>query len=262
VIDFWSFDASEPVADTGGIRFATAGSPALGRRADVSIYVPPETPPGAPLVILLHGVMGSHWHWATAGGAHVALQQLVDDGAVRPMVLAMPSDGLWRIGSGYIPRPGEDAEAWIRDEVPAIADLLHPGAGEAGVCIGGNSMGGFGALRLAGLHPDRYVAAAGMSSVTDVARLASLTGDPYPESSGEGALASVLTRAPTLPPLRLDCGTADDLLADNRALHDALLASGIEHEYTEFAGGHDWGYWRARLQELFDFFERSLAALS
>ena len=44
-----------------------------------------------PLVLLLHGVYGSHWAWAFKGGAHRTAQRLIDAGAIPPLVLAMPS---------------------------------------------------------------------------------------------------------------------------------------------------------------------------
>ncbi len=198
--------------------------------------------------------------WALNGGAHRILARLVADGRVRPMVLAMPSDGMWGMGSGYIPRGSEDAEAWVRDEVPAIARLLHDGAGDAGVCIGGLSMGGWGALRLAAKHPQRYVAAAGTSTVTTIARLTEVTGDPYPVAAGEETLAEMLRRAPAHVPMRLDCGTSDDLIEENRSLHRELTDAGIEHTYEEFDGAHEWNYWSARLPAMLEFFDRRLAA--
>ena len=58
-----------------------------------------------------------------------------------------------------------------------------------------------------------------------------------------------------LPPLRFDCGANDPLLAGNRALHAALDARGIGHQYEEFAGGHDWLYWRLHLADSLRFLD-------
>lgn len=67
------------------------------------------------------------------------------------------------------------------------------------------------------------------------------------------ALAEGLTpgRAPTLCP---DCGTGDYLLESNRAFHAHLDRWGVEHEYAEFTGAHDWTYWDERVQETVLFF--------
>ncbi|WP_218280880.1 hypothetical protein [Verrucomicrobium spinosum] len=94
---------SDPAFTGPGLRFATVKSNALKRRADVALFTPQGyMPKSLPLVILLHGVYGSHWAWALKGGAHRVLQRLVSRDEVPPMMLAMPSDGLWGDGSGYL----------------------------------------------------------------------------------------------------------------------------------------------------------------
>ena len=65
-------------------------------------------------------------------------------------------------------------------------------------------------------------------------------------------------RRADLPPLRFDCGVDDHLLAGNRLLHEALVASDIAHTYTEFPGGHTWEYWSAHVEDSLVFFESAL----
>src|SRR5262249_27299910 len=120
-----------------------------------------------PLVILLHGVYGSHWAWALKGGAHRTAARMIDKRELPAMVLAMPSDGLWGDGSGYLPHRHENFERWIVDEVPAAVREAVPSVTEASpVFINGLSMGGFGALRLAAKYPRKFRAAGGHSSIT------------------------------------------------------------------------------------------------
>ena len=71
-----------------------------------------------PLVILLHGVYGSSWVWTRKGGVHISALDMIQKGIVNPMVIAMPSDGLWGDGSGYLPHNNKDFEKWIVDDVP------------------------------------------------------------------------------------------------------------------------------------------------
>lgn len=255
-------DVSDPRWEVEGLREVTVASPALARRADLTIWAPrPEAE--VPLVVLLHGVYGSHWGWIRSGGAHRTLDRLIQCGRVRPMALAVPSDGLWGLGSGYVPRPGEDSQAWIVDEVPAAARLAAPGAGAEGVCIAGLSMGGFGALRLAGLFPERYAAAAGLSSITAVEQLAEVTRQPvtaFPTGPGEGRLLDVLIRSGRqLPPISLACGTEDRLLESNRHLHRELVDADIDHVYHEHPGGHNWAYWSSHIEDVLVFFENALS---
>ena len=63
----------------------------------------------------------------------------------------------------------------------------------------------------------------------------------------------------TLPPVRFDCGTADVLLPQNRALHEALTAAGIMHRYEEFPGGHDWAYWQTHVADSLRFLAEFLS---
>lgn len=268
---FRTIEISDPALTPAGLRFVTVKSAALGQRADILLFVPrqAEGRRDLPLVTLLHGVYGSHWAWAFKGGAHLTAQRLIDEAAIPPMVLAMPSDGLWGDGSGYVPHHGpspQDFERWIVDEVPAATRLACAACSAASPqFIAGLSMGGFGALRLAGLYPHRFAAAAGLSSVTDAAQFDALLQEPRSGWSSAAAHQSVLaalSAAPiqNLPPLRLVCGRDDPYIHDNRALHAALTAAGIAHDYAEHEGGHEWAFWQHHLEDTLRFFARQLPA--
>lgn len=260
-------ECSDPALTPDGLHVVTVKSAALRQRADLTLYVTPQAAgrQDVPLVILLHGVYGSHWAWAFKGGAHRTAQRLVDEGALPPCVLAMPSDGLWGDGSGYVAHRGQDFERWIVDEVPAAARAAVGACSEASpLCIGGLSMGGFGALRLAGRHPQRFAAAAGHSSVTEAAQLDALMDESREGWSAAPADLSVfeaLRTAPgALPPLRFDCGRDDPFIAANRRLHADLQDAGIAHDYAEHDGGHGWDYWTLHLEDTLRFFGSVLAA--
>jgi putative tributyrin esterase len=258
---FRTLEVSDPTLSPPGLRFVTVKSAALGQRADVLLYVPPQAAAmqNVPLVLLLHGVYGSHWAWAFKGGAHLTAQRLIDTGAIPPLVLAMPSDGLWGDGSGYVPHAGQDFERWIVDEVPAAARAACTACSDVSpLCIAGLSMGGFGALRLAGRYPQRFVAAAGHSSVTKAVQLDSLMAETRAGWADAPTDSSVLdalrcAEAP-LPTLRFDCGRDDPLIEANRQLHADLQAAGIAHDYAEHEGSHDWAYWTKHLEDSLRFF--------
>ncbi len=262
---FRTLEVSDPALAPLGLRFVTVKSAALGQRADITLFVPPQAEgrSDVPVVTLLHGVYGSHWAWAFKGGAHLTAQRLVDAGEIPPLVLAMPSDGLWGDGSGYLRHATQDFERWIVDEVPAAVQQACAACGPASPqCIAGLSMGGFGALRLAGKHPERFVAAAAHSALTEVGQLDALLAESRAAWSADPADQRVLdalkaARQP-LPALRLDCGRDDALLAANRQLHADLLAAGIAHEYAEHPGGHGWAYWSVHLEDTLRFFGAAL----
>jgi enterochelin esterase-like enzyme len=256
-------EISDPRFERDGLRFITIKSRAIGRRVDVCVWAPPLGAAAAPLplVILLHGVYGNAWSWPLNGGAHLTVARLVDAEEIAPVALAMPSDGMWGDGTGYVPHADADYERWIVDEVPAAAalgdDRITP---DSPLFIAGLSMGGFGALRLGAKYPDRFRGISAHSAVTTLGRLDEVIEERLDGLPGFGqpdgtALHWLETNAARLPPLRFDCGGDDQLLPGNRALHQALEARGVEHQYEEYAGGHDWPYWRLHLADTMRFFD-------
>ncbi len=72
----------------------------------------------------------------------------------------------------------------------------------------------------------------------------------------ESVIGLVLERKDNLPKLRFDCGTEDLLINQNRLLHEQLNKAKIVHEYREFSGGHEWGYWQEHVKDSLSFFNR------
>jgi putative tributyrin esterase len=60
------------------------------------------------------------------------------------------------------------------------------------------------------------------------------------------------------PPIRFDCGSNDQLIGYNRALHLQMQEEGIEHIYQEYAGAHEWSYWAEHIGETLHFFAKQL----
>lgn len=257
-VAFRTVELSDPAYEHEGLRYVTVKSPSLGRRGDCVVWAPPppveassECSQGiSTLLILLHGVYGSAWVWPLKAGVHRTAQRLINRGETSPMVIAMPSDGLVGDGSGYLTYPGCDVERWIIEEVPAIARLAAPQLrSDARIAIAGLSMGGFGALRLGAKYADRFHAISAHSAITDIAEMRQFVEEPlgsFLRTAARQELTALhwlLKQRNALPPLRFDCGTSDSLLGGNRALHEALVAAGVPHDYEEFAGGHEWSYW-------------------
>jgi putative tributyrin esterase len=238
-------ELSDPAFEVEGLRHATCRSRALRRRGDATFWAPPDAAGPLPLVVLLHGVYGSHWAWAHKAGAHRTAAVLD-----RPVALAMPSDGLFGLGSGYVRHAGGDFASWILDEVPALAARAVPGVDpDAPIALVGLSMGGFGALLLGARHPDRVHAVNGLSSITDFDQMQLFVGDisGYDVDDADRSVLDALTRATTRPRIRFDCGVDDPLIEPNRALDASLQERGIDHDYVEHPGGHEWPYWTAHL---------------
>ncbi len=259
--EYGKIEWSDPQFEPAHLRFLTFQSPALGGRGDVALFVPVgDDLRDLPLVILMHGVYCSHWAWALKGGAHLTAAEMIETGDLSPMVLAMPSDGLWAEGSAYLPHDTADYEAWIVDDVVGcVTTEVSSLSRQSDVFIAGLSMGGYGALRLGARYPDRFKGVSAHSSVTrfeDIERL--ITHRPLPfrlEHPDEWDIVHWMnTNRDRLPPIRFDCGLDDGLLEGNRDLHATLDKLGVEHVYEEFPGGHNWPYWGEHLKDTLAFF--------
>ena len=196
------------------------------------------------------------------GGAHLTAARLISLGEIPPMVLAMPSDGLWGDGTGYIKHQRADYESWIVADVPAAVRRVVPQTEDGPLFIAGLSMGGYAALRLgAKFGRLRFQAVSAMSACTrleDLYEYVTESAEDYAGVSGPTAiLDSVLANRNQLPPMRFDCGTSDVLLEKNRSLSKSLNAVRIEHTYEEFSGGHTWDYWEMHLADSLKFFAAS-----
>lgn len=264
---FRTLEVSDPRFETEGLRYLTVKSKALRRRGDVTLFVP-DAPSGSvrPLLLLLHGVYGSHWCWTRKAGVHRIAQQMIRMRMIEPLVIAMPSDGLWGDGSGYVPHRLEDAERWIVEEVveasQRVAAQLN---GMPKLFIAGLSMGGYGALRIGAKYASRFSGISAHSSINAIEQIASFAEEPL-ERYAHCASAEDLDplywmnrNRDALPPLRFDCGTADHLLEANRQFHSRLAELSVPHEYVEFPGGHDWSYWQAHARDTLLFVSRHTA---
>ncbi|NAS12874.1 alpha/beta hydrolase [Poritiphilus flavus] len=260
---FHTIQLSDPIFENDGLRFLTVKSKKLKGRGDICFYVPdvPEAVTNLPIYILLHGVYGSAWAWALKGGAHHTAKKLVAEAQICPAIIAMPSDGLWGDGSGYIRHSEKDFGEWIVSEVPLAIRENCPYAGpDSPLCIGGLSMGGFGALRLGALYSNKFKAISAHSAITRFEEMSSFVEEPLDAYALQDevidAIDAIRKNQHHLPPIRFDCGLEDDLLEANRTLHNQLLELEIDHIYEEFDGAHEWPYWQKHLESSLRYFDK------
>ena len=261
--NFFTLEISDPRFEANGLRHITVKSPALGGRGDISVFVPEgyTEAQNLPVVLLLHGVYGSHWSWAHQAGVHFTAQKLIATGSIQPMILAMPSDGLFGDGSGYLRHSNADYEKWIVQDVPkALKGLLPSVSEKSDFYIAGLSMGGYGALRLGAKYPHVFKAFSGLSSITGFSQIADFyepgTFHALAErvETPESVLETLLANRASLRPFRFDCGTSDPLFEANRTLHEALNRHEIDHTFESLPGGHSWEYWERNIEVTLRFF--------
>lgn len=258
---FRTIKVSDSRFERDGLRYVTVKSPALKQRGDIVLFVPEGATEGAdlPLVTLLHGVYCSCWSWAYFAGAHLTAARLIKEGEIPPMVLAMPSDGLWGDGSAYVQHAEQDFEEWVVRDVPRAAIEATGVVSASSVqFLGGLSMGGFGTLRLGARNGGQYRAISAHSSITKIEQFAEFVEEDLAsycvEEPAPSALEAILTHRHSLPGLRIDCGVDDVLIEHNRELHRELEEAGIDHLYEEFPGIHEWAYWEEHLVDTLRFF--------
>lgn len=254
---------SNPKFEAGGIRHITCKSAALQKRVDTSVFIPEEAKSlsNIPVIVLLHGVYGSHFSWNMGAGAYQTLQQMVSAGNINPFILVTPSDGLWGDGSGYVDHGVENYEAWIGEELPQlIQQEIDEVSSKSQFFIGGLSMGGWGAFWI-GLQYERYQAISAHSAITQISEMAQFVEEDWSlwqELNGIASIEELLSTKHKFPPIRFDCGSSDILIEGNRKLHSYLLEQNINHRFEEFEGSHEWSYWEKHVRESFRFFNKHL----
>ncbi|MFT4287586.1 alpha/beta hydrolase [Nocardioides sp.] len=203
-------------------------STARGRKVAWSLIRPPGDGVFT-AVIALHGLGQDHTITRSLGAGRLIPER-------HRFAIAAPDGGT----SYWHPHRGEDAGAMVTDELlPRLADL---GLRTDRIGLLGWSMGGYGALRLAGLlGPGRVAAVAAVSPALWVDGAdASASGF---DDAAEYARYSVLGRQHDLAgiPIRIDCG-ADDPFAAAVRTYRAGFATAPAGRFSP--GGHDRDYWR------------------
>jgi len=163
-------------------------------KREVLIYLPPgydqEPSRRYPVVYLLHGYGAGPRSWLGEDGYEdmdltVVLDDLIGSGAVRPLIVAMPDARTRLGGSWYADSPtAGDWERFLADDLVGFVDSKYrtqPSRDSRG--IAGQSMGGYGALRIAMHRPEVFGAVLGMSAPN----LANP--DPFGAPAHEAALA-------------------------------------------------------------------------
>ncbi|MEX1238098.1 MAG: alpha/beta hydrolase-fold protein [Cyclobacteriaceae bacterium] len=263
---FRTSEISESRFESDNLHFMTVKTPNLKGRGDICIFEPPNVRDDQTLsvVILLHGVYGSAWNWAYNTGIHLKANEMINRGELPPMVLAMPSDGLWGDGSAYLPHDGYDFEKWIAlDVIDAVEEKIAGVQKHSPLFIAGLSMGGFGALRIGAKYGFKFKGIAGHSSITNLQQMKLFVEEDISGYQQEDPVDNDIFKTfqrfrGQLPPVRFDCGSNDQLIEHNRMLHRQMQDAGIEHVYEEHPGGHEWSYWAEHIVDTLRFFAKQI----
>lgn len=222
----------------------------VGDQRDYYVYTPPGYDPKAskryPVLYLLHGYSDDASGWTAVGRAHVILDNLINQGKAKPMVMVMPlgygaPEIVSRSGPGFrdtgLRQRNFDRfrDALLTEVVPQVEKGYRVSTDRGARAIAGLSMGGAESL-FVGLNAlDRFAwvgsfSAGGLSDNLD-ATFPNL--DPKANAK--------------LRLLWIACGTEDGLITPNRKLRDWLKTKEIQHVGVETPGAHTWLVWRRNL---------------
>ncbi len=238
-------------------------SRSLKKCSAINVLFPDNPPLKRPWAVfyLLHGMSDNQSVWMR----QTSIERYVQGW---PLLVVMP-DG----GRNCYTNTVDHGPAYEDDLLKGVMGLVERTfpvkAERSGRAIGGLSMGGYGAIKLALKYPDRFASAHSHSGAMGMARgsardkllgaeLLKIFG-PNAEGGPDDPFALIEKIDHGLvPAMRIDCGVDDFLLKQNRDFHAKLESLHIAHEYEEFPGGHTWKYWDEHIREAIAFHTKNL----
>ena len=231
---------------------------------DVSNDVTPLFDGEPKVLYLLHGLSGSSGEWARFSKIEYYAKKY-------NLFVIMPE-----VQRSFYTNTaaGINYFRYAADELPMIcAKWFRIDTSRENTFIAGESMGGYGAVKIALNRPRQYAAAASLSGVLDYEGfIRNVKSGEWPEMNpaelralhGAGGLpgdwelpvklVKKLAADAARPRLIQLCGTEDFLYEGNQIFRTAAVEAGYGHTYMEGPGDHEWPYWDKAIQYAIQFF--------
>lgn len=235
---------------------------ALGVQTRMHVLLPQRLAAGkAKTLYLLHGMSDDEGTWMR----RTSIERYAEE---HGLAVVMPDGGLGWYTDMY------RGLAWfkfISGELPALCRRFFPILSDKreDTYIGGNSMGGYGALKCALRAPRTFSKVISLSGALDAADTAinntvpatrryweDVFGPAEDVSGSENdlfAAATALTDPALRPRIYMWCGTEDFLYAQNIRMRDHLRALGYDLTYEESPGDHQWQHWDKKIAGALDW---------
>ena len=212
---------------------------------------------------LLHGLSGDHDSWIR----NTSIERYAKKYGI---AVVMPNvNRSWYSDTAY----EANYFTFVSRELPEVCRSFFVGmsARREDNYVGGLSMGGYGAVKLAMVCPESFAGCIALSASLDITR----KGRPYilnewrgnfgfgidsaaELEGGENDLFELARRnyekGASIPEIYFWCGTEDVLINVNREYHALLDELGMKHVYTESEGDHTWKWWDMHVQNALDYF--------
>jgi len=201
-------------------------SESISKESYFVVFTPRGEDKPAPVLYLLTGGGGNPYSWTLVADLSWAAVEY------NMYIISVASES-----NPYVNDPIDPTKRY-EDYILEIIDIVDTNfntlADKQNRAIAGISLGGGGALYLAGKHNDMFNSVSALSA---------------------GAMNPVYIVTEGLKDVRImfDCGQQDALIDDNRALHTFLENEGISHLFYEYQGEHTDVYWATRAGGHFNF---------
>lgn len=240
-----------PYSSTRGAKIVryTLASRLMHRSLTQVLVVPAGGGAGRPLLVLLHGRSAD----ADQFLGDPMFAELLRLGRQAPVVL-IPSGGdhsYWHDRAD-----GPWGSYVVREAIPAALARAHADARR--IAIGGVSMGGFGALDIARLHPEFCAVGAHSAAIWPTAgQTASGAFDDPADFARHDVMGAAARGDPYgRDPILVDVGREDGFRFADEQLANDLRAHGADVTFRLQPGGH--GGWRGRMDQYLEFYAGAL----
>jgi enterochelin esterase family protein len=231
-------------AHRGTVSHPWYDSKILGINRRLTVYTPYgyETNPKQkyPVLYLLHGAGGDEEAWSSMGRAAQILDNLIEKGLAKPMIVVMPNGNPGQQAAGTLNIPTKqvtEQDAYVKSLVTEIVPFIEKNfraiPKKDSRAIAGLSMGGGHTTRATILYPDVFDYICPLScGIRDSAEL-------------DSQLQGIKKAGYKL--YWVGCGTSDFAWPGTEVLDQALTRNGMQHTIYPSEGGHTWYNWRLYL---------------
>ena len=235
----------------GTVRYMWYDSNLLGSNRRMVVYTPYgyETSPKEkyPVLYLLHGGGGDEEAWTSMGRAAQILDNLIEKGLAKPMIVVMPNGNPGQQAAATLNLPTKQIQtqdAYVKSLVTEIIPFIEKNfraiPKKESRAIAGLSMGGGHTLSASGLYPGTF------------GYICPLSIGSQPSEELNNRLQGIKKAGYNL--YWFGVGNSDFLYQSALSLDKALTDNGLEHTFFVTDGGHTWANWRNYL----DTFSRLL----
>jgi len=238
---------SEDNGPSGDLTEKTYFSNTTGANRKCNVYTPPGYNPDEtyPVMYLLHGIGGDHNEWKDNGTPKEILNNLINSGDAKPMIVVMPNCRAIINGSDSAsgnPYREEAIQGFYdfkddlkNDLMPFIKENYNILEGRNNTAIAGLSMGGMDSIYIMVKMPELFGYVGHFSASPGMPQGTTLTlPDEYKNNTFIFGI----------------CGLQDDIaLGTSKSYNQQLNDNGIKTEYYNINGGHGWDVWKRGLSD-------------